>query len=136
MHSCIFSFKLIQITTEIPDGAKRTRTADPLHAMQVLYQLSYGPKSRNVSHINQSKDFFRNVRNSYSTLQRLINRFCTLKCTQRFTSCSMLSGTLLKQFRAYLKSHVGHGWSVEGRKSKRRYLTFFNLEKTVKNDCI
>ena len=26
-----------------PDGAKRTRTADPLHAMQVLYQLSYGP---------------------------------------------------------------------------------------------
>ena len=25
-------------------GAKRTRTADPLHAMQVLYQLSYGPK--------------------------------------------------------------------------------------------
>ena len=50
------------------NGAKRTRTADPLHAMQVLYQLSYGPKSRNVSHINQSKDFFRNVRNSYSTL--------------------------------------------------------------------
>jgi len=26
------------------NGAKRTRTADPLHAMQVLYQLSYGPK--------------------------------------------------------------------------------------------
>ena len=25
------------------NGAKRTRTADPLHAMQVLYQLSYGP---------------------------------------------------------------------------------------------
>ena len=25
-------------------GAKRIRTADPLHAMQVLYQLSYGPK--------------------------------------------------------------------------------------------
>ena len=24
-------------------GAKRIRTADPLHAMQVLYQLSYGP---------------------------------------------------------------------------------------------
>ena len=60
--------KLIGITIEYPDGAKRTRTADPLHAMQVLYQLSYGPKSRKVSHINQSKDFFRNVRNSYSTL--------------------------------------------------------------------
>ena len=29
-----------------PDGAKRIRTADPLHAMQVLYQLSYGPKKR------------------------------------------------------------------------------------------
>ena len=26
-------------------GAKRIRTADPLHAMQVLYQLSYGPKN-------------------------------------------------------------------------------------------
>lgn len=26
-----------------PSGAKRIRTADPLHAMQVLYQLSYGP---------------------------------------------------------------------------------------------
>ena len=24
-------------------GAKETRTPDPLHAMQVLYQLSYGP---------------------------------------------------------------------------------------------
>ena len=34
------------------NGAKRTRTADPLHAMQVLYQLSYGPMiklgSRNI----------------------------------------------------------------------------------------
>ena len=37
--------KLIGITNEKPDGAKRTRTADPLHAMQVLYQLSYGPKT-------------------------------------------------------------------------------------------
>ena len=27
----------------LKNGAKRTRTADPLHAMQVLYQLSYGP---------------------------------------------------------------------------------------------
>lgn len=25
-------------------GADRTRTDDPLHAMQVLYQLSYNPK--------------------------------------------------------------------------------------------
>ena len=35
----------------------------------------------------------------------------------------MLSGTLLKQFRTYLKSQVGHGWSVEGRKSKGSLLT-------------
>ena len=49
-------------------GAKGTRIPDPLHAMQVLYQLSYGPKSRKVTHINQSKDFFRNFRNSYSSL--------------------------------------------------------------------
>ena len=27
------------------DGAKEPRTPDPLHAMQVLYQLSYGPMS-------------------------------------------------------------------------------------------
>ena len=27
------------------NGAKETRTPDPLHAMQVLYQLSYGPKT-------------------------------------------------------------------------------------------
>ena len=35
----------------------------------------------------------------------------------------MISGTVLKQFRTYLKSQVGHGWSVEGRKSKGRGLT-------------
>ena len=68
VYSCVFSFKLIGITSENPDGAKRTRTADPLHAMQVLYQLSYGPKSRNVTHMNQSKDLFRNFRNFYTTL--------------------------------------------------------------------
>ena len=68
VYSCVFLFRLISITSTKPDGAKRTRTADPLHAMQVLYQLSYGPKSENVIHINQFKDFFRNVRNSYSTL--------------------------------------------------------------------
>ncbi len=44
VYSCVFSFKLFGITSENLDGAKRTRTADPLHAMQVLYQLSYGPK--------------------------------------------------------------------------------------------
>ena len=31
--------------TFLKNGAKETRTPDPLHAMQVLYQLSYGPMS-------------------------------------------------------------------------------------------
>ena len=35
----------------------------------------------------------------------------------------MLSGVNLKQFRTYLNSQVGNGWSVEGRKSKGRLLT-------------
>ena len=35
----------------------------------------------------------------------------------------MPSGSVLKQFRTYLKSQVGHAWSVEGRKSKGRLLT-------------
>ena len=35
----------------------------------------------------------------------------------------MISGAVLKQFRTYSKSQVGHGWSVEERQSKRRYLT-------------
>ena len=29
-------------------GADRTRTDDPLHAMQVLYQLSYNPMQANI----------------------------------------------------------------------------------------
>ena len=30
---------------KLENGAKETRTPDPLHAMQVLYQLSYGPNT-------------------------------------------------------------------------------------------
>ena len=45
---CGLLTKLIGITSENLDGAKRTRTADPLHAMQVLYQLSYGPTTSNI----------------------------------------------------------------------------------------
>jgi hypothetical protein len=30
------------------NGAKRIRTADPLHAMQVLYQLSYSPECLSI----------------------------------------------------------------------------------------
>ena len=48
----------------------------------------------------------------------------------------MLSGAVLKQFRTYLKSQIGHGWSVEGRKSKGRLLTrvsfrYLNGERSV-----
>ena len=48
----------------------------------------------------------------------------------------MLSGLVLKQFRTYLKSQVGHGWIVEGRKSKVRVLTrvsfrYFSGERSV-----
>ena len=39
----------------------------------------------------------------------------------------MLSGTVLKQFRTYLKSHVGQGWTLENRKSRRSYLTRFSF---------
>lgn len=31
-------------------GARRARTADPLHAMQVLSQLSYSPKVKMLFH--------------------------------------------------------------------------------------
>ena len=34
----------------------------------------------------------------------------------------MLSGPVLMQFHAYLKSQVGNGWTMEGRKSKGRLL--------------
>ena len=40
---CRLLTKLIAIKSKNINGAKRTRTADHLHAMQVLYQLSYGP---------------------------------------------------------------------------------------------
>jgi len=43
VHQCI---KKPRPGLGFKDGAKRTRTADPLHAMQVLYQLSYGPMIR------------------------------------------------------------------------------------------
>ena len=32
-------------------GADRTRTDDPLHAMQVLYQLSYNPMCRYIVYV-------------------------------------------------------------------------------------
>ena len=36
------------------NGAKETRTPDPLHAMQVLYQLSYGPRrASSAQHVTE-----------------------------------------------------------------------------------
>ena len=36
-------------------GADRTRTDDPLHAMQVLYQLSYNPMRDSILHVINTK---------------------------------------------------------------------------------
>ena len=112
----------IFIILQKSSGAKRTRTADPLHAMQVLYQLSYGPESRNVFHNNQSKDFFGDVGNSYSTLSCLIIEICTLKYSKRFTSCSKLFRAVLKQFLNYSKSKVWYGWRIDIKKAKEDFL--------------
>ena len=37
---------------KIDGGADQTRTDDPLHAMQVLYQLSYNPTKQNIFYIS------------------------------------------------------------------------------------
>ena len=41
-------------------GGKRIRTADPLHAMQVLYQLSYTPEERThcIEHLSKNQGFY------------------------------------------------------------------------------
>ena len=41
--------KSLSVTRYSFNGAKRIRTADPLHAMQVLYQLSYGPNDVEIA---------------------------------------------------------------------------------------
>ena len=41
--------------TKIFGGADRTRTDDPLHAMQVLYQLSYNPVCRRILYVSRTK---------------------------------------------------------------------------------
>ena len=41
--------------TESSGGADRTRTDDPLHAMQVLYQLSYNPVCRRILYVSRTK---------------------------------------------------------------------------------
>ena len=46
---------LADAAVKIGGGADQTRTDDPLHAMQVLYQLSYNPKRRNLFYISSCK---------------------------------------------------------------------------------
>ena len=50
--------------TKIRGGADQTRTDDPLHAMQVLYQLSYNPMSVNIFYISscQMSNIFANLK--------------------------------------------------------------------------
>ncbi len=43
------------LATKISGGADRTRTDDPLHAMQVLYQLSYNPMRRHILYVLMTK---------------------------------------------------------------------------------
>gem|GEM_PF-2277164 len=42
-HSWVQFTEPLTIVLSNEDGAKRIRTADPLNAIQVLYQLSYSP---------------------------------------------------------------------------------------------
>ena len=67
---------------KLGNGAKETRTPDPLHAMQVLYQLSYGPMN--------AGDALELVPPSYPSLHRgcdhtwrhtATNRPCTSTCS-------------------------------------------------------
>ena len=46
---------LANASVKIRGGADQTRTDDPLHAMQVLYQLSYNPVLRNLFYISSCK---------------------------------------------------------------------------------
>lgn len=59
--------------SKIYGGADRTRTDDPLHAMQVLYQLSYNPMRRHILYFLLQK-----VKSKY-------NKMCLKKNATRFT---------------------------------------------------
>ena len=52
-------------------GAKETRTPDPLHAMQMLYQLSYSPVSRRL--IKRKKSCFSNWFCRFFGMEAVIN---------------------------------------------------------------
>ena len=53
----------VNTITKNRGGADQTRTDDPLHAMQVLYQLSYNPTRVNIFYISscQMSNIFANL---------------------------------------------------------------------------
>ena len=55
-------------------GGKRVRTADPLHAMQVLYQLSYTPERERALYRakkENARGFLKKIRLFWKKLQNL-----------------------------------------------------------------
>ena len=67
------------------NGAKETRTPDPLHAMQVLYQLSYGPMN--------DGDALGLVPLSYPSLHRGGDQTCRHTATNRPCTATCSAGS-------------------------------------------
>ena len=63
-YGATLNFANRKAITKIRGGADQTRTDDPLHAMQVLYQLSYNPTKQNIFYISscQMSNIFANLR--------------------------------------------------------------------------
>ena len=61
--SVALNFANRKAITKIDGGADQTRTDDPLHAMQVLYQLSYNPNRQDIFYISscQMSNIFANL---------------------------------------------------------------------------
>lgn len=83
--SCLLLYRL---NRTIKNGGKRTRTADPLHAMQVLYQLSYTPET--------------NLNVTYSANKCRSDRYIFLFCLLIFNG--LLTGCHLPLEKWQLKS--------------------------------
>ena len=71
--------------TFLVNGAKETRTPDPLHAMQVLYQLSYGPMN--------DGDALGLVPLSYPSLHRGGDQTCRHTATNRPCTATCSAGS-------------------------------------------
>lgn len=65
-------------------GDKRSRTADLLHAMQALYQLSYTPESRRARIVLMRlilvKYFLKFLQNFSKKLQALAHKYFFMRC--------------------------------------------------------